>query len=161
MGDEQDMGRGLVQHINPDGLSKNPAFSQAVVVTGPAKTIYVGGQYAVDGSGNIVGEGEVGRQTEQVLANIQTALQACGADLGDVVKGNVPVVAGQLLQASFEAFMRAWGRRPDTPAITAAFVSGLARPEFLVDMDAVAVVEERGCWGEDRTIVLKVPRNAP
>jgi hypothetical protein len=43
--------RGRVEHINPEGLTKNPAFSQAVVVTGPAKTIYVGGQDAVDGSG--------------------------------------------------------------------------------------------------------------
>ncbi len=133
--------RGRVQHINPDGLTKNPAFSQAVVVTGPAKTIYVGGQDAVDGSGNIVGEGDIGRQTEQVLKNIQTALAAAGADLGDVVKWNVYVVEGQPLQAGFEAFMKVWGRRPNPPAITAAFVSGLARPEFLVEIDAVAVVE--------------------
>jgi len=140
MGDEQDMGRGLVQHINPEGLSKNPAFSQAVVVTGPAKTIYVGGQDAVDGSGNIVGEGDVGLQTEQVLKNIETALAAAGADLADIVKWNVYVVAGQPLQPGFEAFMRAWGRRPNPPAITMAFVSGLARPEYLVEIDAVAVV---------------------
>lgn len=34
---------GQVQHINPEGLSKNPAFTQVVTVTGPAKTIYIGG----------------------------------------------------------------------------------------------------------------------
>ena len=135
------MGRGLVQHINPEGLSKNPGFSQVVVVTGPAKTIYVGGQDAVDGSGNLVGEGDVGLQTEQVLKNIQTALAAAGADLADVVKWNVYVATGQPLQPGFEAFMRAWGNRPNPPAITMAFVSGLARPEYLVEMDAVAVVE--------------------
>ena len=135
------MGRGLVQHINPEGLSKNPGFTQVVVVTGPAKTIYVGGQDAVDGSGNLVGEGDVGLQTEQVLKNIQTALAAAGADLGDVVKWNVYVATGQPLQPGFEAFMRAWGNRPNPPAITMAFVSGLARPEYLVEMDAVAVVE--------------------
>ena len=138
------MGRGLVQHINPEGLSKNPGFTQVVVVTGPAKTIYVGGQDAVDGSGNLVGEGDVGLQTEQVLKNIQTALAAAGADLGDVVKWNVYVATGQPLQPGFEAFMRAWGNRPNPPAITMAFVSGLARPEYLVEIDAVAVVEEQG-----------------
>ncbi|AET63551.1 hypothetical protein Mhar_0160 [Methanothrix harundinacea 6Ac] len=52
------------------------------------------------------------------------------------------MVAGQPLQPGFEAFMRAWGRRPNPPAITMAFVSGLARPEYLVEIDAVAVVEE-------------------
>lgn len=76
------------------------------------------------------------------LVSVRTALEACGADLGDVVKWNVYVVEGQPLQAGFEAFMRAWGRRPNPPAITAAFVSGLTRPKFLVEMDAVAVVAE-------------------
>ena len=41
-----------------------------------------------------------------------------------------------------EPFQRAAGQRPNSPAITVAIVSGLARPEFLVEMDAVAVVEE-------------------
>jgi len=38
--------------------------------------------------------------------------------------------------------MKVWGTRPDPPAITVAIAIGLARPEFLVDMDAVAVVAE-------------------
>jgi enamine deaminase RidA (YjgF/YER057c/UK114 family) len=50
------------------------------------------------------------------------------------------VVAGQPLQPGFEAFRKVWGTRPNPPAITAAIVSGLARPEFLVEMDAVVVV---------------------
>ena len=75
------------------------------------------------------------------MKNIQTALEAAGGDLGDVVKWNVYVVEGQPLQAGFEAFMKVWGRRPNPPAITAAFVAGLARPEFLVEIDAVAGVE--------------------
>ncbi|HOO53805.1 MAG TPA: RidA family protein [Methanothrix sp.] len=138
----RDSARGEVQHINPEGLPKSPAFTNVVVVTGPVKTIYVGGQDAVDASGNIVGKGDIGRQTEQVMANIQTALEAAGADLADVVKWNVYVVAGQPLQPGFEAFRKVWGQRPNPPAITAAIVSGLARPEFLVEMDAVAVVAE-------------------
>jgi len=44
--------------------------------------------------------------------------------------------------SAFEAFQRAWGQRPNPPAITAAIAIGLARPEFLVKMDAVAVVAE-------------------
>jgi enamine deaminase RidA (YjgF/YER057c/UK114 family) len=41
------------------------------------------------------------------------------------------------------AFQRAWGQRPDPPAITVAIATGLARPEFLVEIDAVAVVAEQ------------------
>ena len=75
------------------------------------------------------------------LLSIRTALAAAGADLADVVKGNVPVAAGQPIQPAREPLMKAWSQHPNPPAITAAFVSALARPGFLVEMDAVAVVE--------------------
>jgi enamine deaminase RidA (YjgF/YER057c/UK114 family) len=130
-------------HINPDGLPKNPAFTSVIVVTGQVKTIYIGGQDAVDASGSIVGKGDIKKQTEQVLANLQAALKAAGAELEHIVKWNVYIVQGQSLQPGFEAFQQFWGRRPDPPAITAMFVSGLANPDFLVEMDAIAVVPQQ------------------
>ena len=131
---------GQVQHINPDGLSKNPAFTNVITVTGPAKTIYIGGQDSVDASGQIVGKGDIKQQTEQVLNNLQTALKAAGADLEHIIKWNIYVVQGQPIQPGFEVFQQVWGRRPNPPAITMAFVAGLANPDFLVEMDAIAVV---------------------
>ncbi|KKG09867.1 endoribonuclease L-PSP [Methanosarcina sp. 2.H.T.1A.6] len=131
-----------VLHINPNGLPRNPAFTNVIVVTGQVKTIYIGGQDAVDASGTIVGKGDIKKQTEQVLANLQTALQAGGAELEHVVKWNVYVVQGQPLQPGFEAFQQLWGQRPGPPAITMVFVSGLANPDFLVEMDAIAVVPQ-------------------
>src|SRR5215469_13814070 len=50
---------GSVHHLNPETLHKNPAFTQVITVTGPAKTIYIGGQDAVDAQGNIVGKGDL------------------------------------------------------------------------------------------------------
>ena len=47
-----------VHHLNPPTLHRNPAYSQAVAVSGGARTIYVGGQNAVDASGAIVGKGD-------------------------------------------------------------------------------------------------------
>jgi enamine deaminase RidA (YjgF/YER057c/UK114 family) len=129
-----------VEHLNPPGLPRNPAFTQVVTVTGPARMVYVGGQDAVDASGAIVGKGDVRRQTEQALHNLQAALAAGGAGLEQVIKWNVYVVQGQPIQAGFEAFQRVWGRRPDPPAISMAYVSGLAHPDFLVEIDAVAAV---------------------
>jgi enamine deaminase RidA (YjgF/YER057c/UK114 family) len=131
-----------VQHINPDGLIKNPAFTNVVTVTGHVKTVYIGGQDAVDASGTIVGKGDIQLQTEQVLNNLQAALKAGGAELGHVIKWNVDIVQGQSLQPAFEVFQRIWGRRPNPPAITGMFVSGLANPDFLVEMDAIAVLPE-------------------
>ena len=133
---------GQVQHLYPDTLHKNPAFTNVIVVSGSVKTLYVGGQNAVDASGSIVGKGDFKAQTEQVLKNIQAALAAGGAQIEHVIKWNLYVVQGQPLQAGFEVFQRVCGRRPNPPAITMAFVAGLANPDFLVEMDAIAVVPE-------------------
>jgi enamine deaminase RidA (YjgF/YER057c/UK114 family) len=80
---------GHVEHINPDGLSKNPAFTQVVTVTGPGKTIYIGGQDSVDASGTIVGKGDIKQQVEQVFKNLQSALKASGAELEHIIKWNI------------------------------------------------------------------------
>lgn len=113
-----------------------------MVVTGSAKTIYIGGQDAVDASGNIIGKGDIQAQTEQIFKNLQAALASAGAGLEHVIKWNIYVVQGQSLQSGFKVFQRVWGQRPNPPAITGVFVSGLAHPDFLCEMDAIAVVPE-------------------
>ena len=70
----------------------------------------------------------------------QTALAAAGAGLEHVVKWNIYIVQGQPIQPGFEVFQRIWGRRPNPPTISGMFVAGLANPDFLVEIDAVAVV---------------------
>ena len=131
-----------VRYINPNGLPKSDAFTNVIVVTGSVRTVYVGGQDAVDESGTIVGKGDIRTQAEQVLDNLQAALVAGGASLEHVIKWNVYVAEGQPPQPAFEAFQRVWGDRPNPPAITLVFVSGLAHPDFLLEMDAVAVVPQ-------------------
>jgi len=133
---------GQVQHLNPDGLSKNPVFTQVVTVTGPVKTIYIGGQDAVDASEAIIGKGDIKQQAQQVLKNLQTALRGSGAELEHIIKWNVYVVQGQPLRPAFEVFQQTWGRRSNPPAITMMFVAGLANPDFLVEMDAIAVLPQ-------------------
>jgi enamine deaminase RidA (YjgF/YER057c/UK114 family) len=131
---------GGVEFLNPDGLPKNPAFSNVAVVSGSVRTIYIGGQDAIDAEGNVVGAGDIAAQTEQVLRNLRMALAAAGAGPEHVVKWNVFIVDGQDFRAGYAAFQRVWGDRPDPPVITAAMVKGLAHPDFLVEMDAIAVV---------------------
>lgn len=133
---------GQVQYINPPTLHQNPAFTNVVQVTGSVKTIYIGGQNAVDTSGGVVGKGDFKAQSEQILKNIQAALEAGGAQLEHVVKWNMYIVQGQSLQDGFAAFQSVWGDRPNPPAISMAFVAGLAHPDFLAEIDAIAVVPE-------------------
>jgi enamine deaminase RidA (YjgF/YER057c/UK114 family) len=133
-------GAGSARYINPDSLIKNPAFTNVVVVEGNVKTVYVGGQDAINASGEIVGKDDIVAQTEQTLANLRVALAAGGADPEHIIKLNIYVVEGQPLQAGFDAFQNAWPETLNAPAITVVFVSALAHPDFLVEIDAVAVV---------------------
>jgi enamine deaminase RidA (YjgF/YER057c/UK114 family) len=134
--------RGEVNYINPDDLPKNPAFTNVVTVTGPVKTIYIGGQDAVDSSGAIIGKGDLKAQTEQILKNIQVALSAAGARPEHVIKWTIYVLQGQSVQEGYAAFQSVWGNLPNPPVITVVFVAGLGHPDFLAEIDAVAVVPE-------------------
>jgi enamine deaminase RidA (YjgF/YER057c/UK114 family) len=133
---------GVVQFINPPTLNINPAFTNVVVVTGSVRTVYVGGQDSVDSSGAIVGKGDFEKQTEQVLLNMQAALAAAGAELHHVIKWNLFVVQGQDLRKGFAVFQKVWANRPNPPAISGLFVSALAHPDFLLEMDAIAVIPQ-------------------
>lgn len=127
-----------VRHINPEGLHRSPAFSQAVVVEQPAKTIYIGGQNGVDSDGKVVGP-TLGEQAEQAFRNIATILESEGGSLADVVHWRIAAVDGSSMDEGVAAFQRVWNRSDPPPAISVHFVAGLG-PEFLVEIDAVAVV---------------------
>jgi enamine deaminase RidA (YjgF/YER057c/UK114 family) len=126
-----------VRHINPDGLHRSPAFSQAVVVEQPAKTIYIGGQNGVDADGKVVGP-TLGEQARQAFRNIATILESEGASLANVVHWRIAAVDGSSIDEGVAAFQEVWNRSDPPPAITVHFVAGLA-PGFLVEIDAVAV----------------------
>ena len=129
-----------VEHLNPPALVKNPAFSQAIVVSGAHRTIWVGGQNAADGAtGRVIGAGDLRAQTRQVYANLRVALAAAGAGLEDVVRWGVHVVHGHDPRPALEVSQAEWGRRPDPPTLTVLFVPALANPAFLIEIDAVAV----------------------
>ena len=127
-----------VRHINPEGLHRSPAFSQAVVVEQPAKTIYIGGQNGVDADGKIVGPTLV-EQARQAFRNLATILESEGASLANIVHWTIAVVDGQTVDDGVAAFQQVWNPADPPPAITIHFVAGLA-PGFLVEIDAVAVV---------------------
>jgi enamine deaminase RidA (YjgF/YER057c/UK114 family) len=129
-----------IKFINPPGMHKNPAFSQLVVTEGRFKTVYVGGQDAINKDGQIVGKGDMEAQARQVLANLQTALAAGGASLNHVIKWHLYVVEGQSIEKGYKVFQEAMKDIKNPPIITMAFVSGLAHPDYLMEMDAVAVV---------------------
>jgi enamine deaminase RidA (YjgF/YER057c/UK114 family) len=133
--------KGMVEYINPEGMHQSKAFTQVVVATNPTKTVYIGMQNAVSAQGEIVGKGDIAAQTEQVLKNIEMCLAAAGAGPEHLVLWTIYVQQGQPISAGFEVGgMRWWGNRPNPPANTVIFVPAFTPPDFLVGIEAIAVV---------------------
>jgi reactive intermediate/imine deaminase len=103
--------------------------------------VFVAGQVAVDESGNTVGVGDLGAQTRQVLQNVGRVLEAGGATFDDVVK--VTVFVTDLEQLADLQAVRPEFFKPPYPASTLVKVAQLINPDWLVEIEALAVVEQR------------------
>lgn len=130
--------------INPPELfpSLQYGFSQIVTSTG-GKTVYLSGQVAWDANQQIIGAGDLGVQTRETLENINTALRIAGGTLTDVVSMRIYIVESvlkddHLVGAALQEFFP-----PEhAPATTWIGVRALANKDFLVEIEAVAVIEE-------------------
>lgn len=122
----------------PDGVA--PAAQYTHVVTGTGRLVAVSGQLPLDEDGGLVGEGDAGAQARQVFENLRRCLAAAGATFDDVVKLTYFVTDMAHLPAVRAA--RA-AHIPDDrlPAASAVRGAGLVRPEFLMEIEALAVVD--------------------
>lgn len=125
--------------LNPDGLARPGVYTPVVMVSG-GRTIYISGQVAQNAAGELVGRGNLAAQAEQVYRNLELALKGAGASLDDVVKINVYVVGYKpeyrpLLNAVRSRFLS----QDTPPASTLIGVQALAREDFLIEIEAVAV----------------------
>ncbi|MBW3086852.1 2-iminobutanoate/2-iminopropanoate deaminase [Austwickia sp. TVS 96-490-7B] len=123
----------LTHHIPPE-LNNSPVFSQGVESTGGL--LFVGGQNGVTGDG-LMASGFEG-QTVQAYRNLLAVLADAGCRQEDVLKLTIYIVGDQDVRDGLVAAQRVWGTHPT--AITVLRVSGLARPEALIEVEAVAQV---------------------
>lgn len=128
---------------NPDTMAKPTAgYSQLAEVTG-GKVVYVAGQVAMDASGNLVGKDDFRAQVEQVFKNIDSAVKAAGGDFHSVIKLNyycAESVDPTLIPAVREIRDR-YVNTANPPTSTFVVVKRLVRPEWLIEVEAVAVVK--------------------
>lgn len=129
-----------VEYINPPEMHHNPAFSQGIIIPPGARILLVGGQNAVSPEGAVVGKGDIGRQTEQALANMVKVIDAAGGTLDNLVKVTLLIQHGVDLAPGFAAWMKVWGQRPNPPIVTAMMVAGLAHPDYLIEIEAQVVL---------------------
>lgn len=134
------MNNNKIELLSPEGLHKNPAYSQVAVLEGNHRTIYIGGQNAVDKDGNLVGKGDIEAQARQVLKNLEIAVKAGGGSFENIIKWNVYLLQGQSAEKALKVFQGPLSKMKNPPLITGIFVAGLANPDFLLEMEAVAVV---------------------
>lgn len=131
----------LIEHLRPDGLQQNPAYSHVVAASG-ARTIYTAGQVALDETGALVGAGDLAAQTAQVMHNVGRALEAAGATFADVVKITTYVVGYRPEHRAIIGAARSPFFPPGKPpASTLVGVQALAAPGWLIEIEAIAVVD--------------------
>lgn len=131
-----------IEFLNPDELVKNPAFSQVAITKGNGSTIYIGGQNAITKNLEIIGKGDIALQTEYVLKNVETALNSCDATLNELFKLTIYIVQGQDIRKGFEGAQSFLKKLSTPPVITGIVVAGLANPDYLVEIEAVAFKRE-------------------
>lgn len=104
-----------VQYINPNGLNKNPAFSNVIILLRDMKTAYIGGQDSINAHGEIIGKDDIKKQSEQVLKNLKIALEAAGTKFENLIKLNLYIVHGNDPQPAFEASQKNDGQNKEFP----------------------------------------------
>jgi enamine deaminase RidA (YjgF/YER057c/UK114 family) len=124
----------------PD-VAPGPGYAHAVTASG--KLAFVSGQVALDADGRLVGPGDLAAQLAQAMRNLRRILAALGADWPDVARFTWYVLDASSLQVirdvRDELIRPSLGDRPN-PASTLVQVAALARPEFLVEVEAVVAV---------------------
>ena len=120
--------------VKPTGVPVSPYFSPAIRI---GQLLFISGQAATDAQGNIVGEDDCARQAEFVFERIKTLLKAAGAGLGDVAKTTTFLTDS----GNYAAFNQVRSRYfPQDPPASSTVITGLLRPEMLVEVEAIAVV---------------------
>jgi enamine deaminase RidA (YjgF/YER057c/UK114 family) len=127
---------------NPPAMHTPAGYSHVAEATG-GKMVFIAGQVALDAAGNLVGRDDFAAQLRAVFANLNTALAAAGARFHDVAKLTYYCTDSVDLAAQFPVVRETRDGYVNTaapPASTFVVVRRLVRPEFLIEIEAVAVV---------------------
>jgi reactive intermediate/imine deaminase len=122
--------------ITPEGVGAPAAPFSLGIRAG--QLIFASGQVALDGSGALVGKGDIRAQTTQVLENVKAIVEAAGGSLADVAKTTIYLVDFGDYQGMNEVYARYFSEDPPARATVRA---DLVNPDFLVEIDAFAVLD--------------------
>ena len=126
-----------IQRLNPDGMTQPTAYTHLVKFD---KLLFIAGQVALDADGNVIGVGNMKAQVQQVLENLETILASEGADFSNIVKTNIFTTDIEAYFETGEIRRKYFGDHP--PTSTLVQIERLARPVFLVEIEAIAVAPD-------------------
>jgi enamine deaminase RidA (YjgF/YER057c/UK114 family) len=130
--------------FNPDTMAKPTAGYSQVAEVNDGKIVYIAGQVALDRSGNLVGKDDFRAQVQQVFENLKAAVESAGGDFNSVIKLNY-YCAESVDPAQIPIVREIRDKYVNTaspPTSTLVVVKRLVRPEWLIEVDAVAVVKK-------------------
>ena len=129
-----------LERLTPAGLFKPAAYTQVVVAQG-RRMVFIAGQVSIDADGQLVAPNDFAGQVKQVFANLRTALRGAGATPADVTKLTIFVVGyTPPLRAVIGEARAAIFRAGELPASTLVGVQALAEAGYLLEVEAIAVV---------------------
>jgi enamine deaminase RidA (YjgF/YER057c/UK114 family) len=139
--------RAGVRRYNPAGMAQPlSTYSQVAEITGSSpgmKLVFIAGQVGQDASGQLVSTTDFGAQVEQAFTNVKVAVQAAGGTMSDLVKTNYycteAVDPSQM--SAFREIRDRYISKDSPPTSTFFVVKRLARPEFLIEIEAVAAIK--------------------
>jgi reactive intermediate/imine deaminase len=129
------------REVSSDRIRKpSGVFSQATVVEAKGRLVFVSGMTARRPDGSIAGIGDISEQTRQVCENIKAAVEAAGGSMDDICRVDVYVRNME----HFEAIHKVRGQyfRPPLPASTMVEVTKMTSPDYLIEINAIAVLPE-------------------
>lgn len=112
-------------------------YAQGVEVQG-GRTLYISGQVPMDAEGSLVGD-DIRAQARQVFRNLRALIEEAGGQMSDIVKLTTYLTDMDDYRDFVE--VRSEFIAPPYPAATLVAVSALVRPEWLLEVEAVAVIE--------------------
>ena len=130
----------LVQYVNPPVVSQPTGYSQvAVVDLGNSKMLIISGQVPLNAKGQLVGENDFAKQTEQVFMNLQQVLQSFGGSMQHVVKTGIFLTDATNVPL-FREIRSKYVNMKNPPASTLVEVKGLFRKDILIEIEATAII---------------------
>ena len=137
------MGKPSKEFISPKTLIPPAGYSHIAKVN-RGTIVYLAGQVSSDASGRLIGEGNFEAQVEQVFRNLKIAVEAAGGTMANIVKLNIYLVAAvdQAEVPKLRAIRNRYVNVENPPASTLVVVSRLARPGWLIEIEAVAALED-------------------